>query len=952
MELSDLLTDLFRRHRGRTALRTAGRTWTYEELDRVTSALAGRIDRECPAGRRVLVAGEHTAEAVVWALAAMRSHAVHTPMNPGLPADRFEEFAGVADAALLVCFDRQALERAEKAGVRALHAGDVCLPTEPTPAGSAPEEPTRPRIAYSIFTSGSTGNPKLVDVGHGGLLNLCRSLRRLLDITPDDEVLHFASLSFDASISEILGTLHAGATLVVPVRDQASWLGSVSRHLAAHGCDLAMLSPSVYARLDEAARRRIRKVEFCGEALGESQYHKAARYSRVFNAYGPTEATVCFSLAELTEFTPTIGVPLDGFRAFVRDPETGEHATTGTGELFIVGDGVALGYAGGSLAENKAFATVDGSPAYATGDVVTLSDDGHLTYVGRTDEQIKRLGHRVNLAHVESMLSHHLDREVALLRQGDTILLVTTVDGDTTEESLMGRIRDLVPVWEAPDRVVLVDALPLTSAGKVDRNVLREQLASPVGTLDGDAAELRQVLDVVTAVLGQEIGPDTSIFDAGGSSLAMIQVQVKLSETYGEEAVEAAFAAMEYDFVPSAFLRHVRGEAVAPAESAVGTLLRRVESELDALRAELPVLLHDTQHEPVPWAGAGDRVVLLTGASGFIGGHVLHRLLSAGRPVLVVSTGDPDRVLTEHRTRFGREAADYAEVQAISYQELERWVERRRGPVLDAVVHCGYQVNHLLPLESHMSGSVRNTALVVRGAAALGARSFVFLSAASAGAGFLPLSAETLMAVGDPYSRSKLISEEYVNTLAVLGCAVSHYRPGLVYGHRPEDHGYLKDDWFTGLIETARRVHAMPRLSGYVPVCDVGPLAETLLGDLAASPGAARGRSRSSDSRSAVVVHRTYALDELLHHTGLTESDVLPPAEWFERVRDGGDVPAPLLAAMQAALSGPGWPSSCREVDHDILGRLLGTPPDARTGDGTGTIAEAQKSATHASSSR
>ncbi|MEU4080525.1 amino acid adenylation domain-containing protein [Streptomyces venezuelae] len=962
MELPDLLTDLFRRHRGRTALRTAGRTWTYEELDRVTSALARRIDAECPAGRRVLVAGEHTAEAVVWALAAMRSHAVHTPMNPGLPADRFEEFARVADAALLVCFEREALVRGEKAGLRALYAGDVGWPTDPAPepADGTADEPARSRVAYSIFTSGSTGDPKLVDVGHGGLLNLCRSLRRLLDITPDDEVLHFASLSFDASVSEILGTLYAGATLVVPVRDQASWLGSVSRHLAAHGCDLAMLSPSVYARLDEAARSRIRKVEFCGEALGEGEYDKAARYSRVFNAYGPTEATVCFSLAELTTYTPSIGTPVDGFRAYVRDPDSGDHATAGTGELVIVGDGVALGYAGGSPAENEVFGTVDGSPAYATGDVVSLSDDGELTYLGRIDEQIKRLGHRVNLAHVGSTLSRHLGREVALVRQDATILLVTAADGEATEESLMARIRDLVPVWEAPDRVVLVDALPLTSGGKVDRSALRELLASPAGAPHGgtdgeDAAELRRVLDVVTAVLGQEIGPETSIFDAGGSSLAMIQIQVKLSDAYGEEAVEAAFAAMDYDFAPAAFLRHLRGEAVAPAESAVDTLLHRVETERDALRAELPLLRRDTRHEPVPGAADGDREVLLTGASGFIGGHVLDRLLAAGRPVLVVSTGDPDGVLTGHATRFGRQASDYARVRAISYAELERWVDRRRGPVVDAVVHCGYQVNHLLPLDSHLSGSVRNTALVVRAAAALGARSFAFLSAASAGASFLPLSAATLTAVGDPYSRSKLISEEYVNTLAVLGCAVSHYRPGLVYGHRPEDRHHLKDDWFTALLETARRVGAMPRLSGHVPVCDVGTLADTLLGRPDANPGTADGASPAPDSRSAVVVHRTYALDELLRHTGLTEADVLAPAAWFERVRDGGEVPAPLLAAMQAALSGPGWPSAHREVDHDILGRLLGTPPDTPAGDRPGrpgTTAEAQNGAAHAPTPR
>ncbi|WP_028797284.1 AMP-binding protein [Streptomyces purpureus] len=952
MHLSDLLTDLFRRHQGRTALRTAGRTWTYGELGRLTRALADRIDRECPAGRRVLVAGEHTAEAVIWALAAMRSHAVHTPLNPGLPADRFEDFARAADAGLVVCFDRETLVRAEKAGVAALHTGDVGWPADPASADDTAghAEPDAPRAAYSIFTSGSTGTPKLVDVGHGGLLNLCRSLRRLLDITPDDEVLHFASLSFDASVSEILGTLYAGATLVVPVWDQASWMGSVSRHIATHGCDLAMLSPSVYARLDEAARRRIRKVEFCGEALGVSQFHQAARYSRVFNAYGPTEATVCFSLTELTEFTPTIGTPIDGFRALVRDPGTGALTSGGTGELVIVGDGVALGYAGGNADENKAFGTVDGAPAYFTGDLVTVSDDGELSYVGRIDEQVKRLGHRVNLAHVESTLSHRLAREVVLVRSDDTILLATTAGGDDTEESLMGRIRSAVPPWEAPDRIVFVTELPLTAGGKPDRNALRERLAAPAAGPAPDAMELRHVLGVVTAVLGREIQPDMSIFDAGGSSLAMIQIQVKLSETYGEAAVEAAFAAMDYDFAPAAFLRHLSGEAVATGESAVETLLRRVESEREALRAELPLLRRDTRREASPRTGDGGPAVLLTGASGFIGGHVLDRLLSIGRAVLVVSTGDPDRVLAEHRTRFGRETADYRHVRAIDYGELEQWVERRRGPALDGVVHCGYQVNHLLPLDNQMSGSVGNTVLVVRAAAALGARSFVFLSAASAGESFVPLSTAALEAVGDPYSRSKLISEEYVNTLAALGCAVSHYRPGLVYGHRPEDHGHLKDDWFTGLLATAGRLRVMPRLDGHVPVCDVGVLAGTLLAGLEEGAG----------SRSAVVVHRTYALDELLRHAGLSETDVLAPAEWFERVRESEEVHPPLLAAMQAALSGPGWRTPHQEVDHDILGRLLGAaPPDgpvravppvrAVEGTGTETGTDAETGAAHAS---
>lgn len=893
MELSDLLIELFHRHGDATALRVAGRDWSYAELDRLTGVLAARVDRACPAGRRVLVVGEHSAESVIWALAAMRSRAIYTPMTPGLPAERFADSLRVAEAGLVACFDRETVVRAEENDVRALHAGDVGWPPDEVGAG-----PHGSRIAYSIFTSGSTGKPKLVDVGHGGLLNLCRSLERLLDIKPGEEVVQFASLSFDASITEMLGTLYAGATLVVPVWGQSSWLGSVSKHIAAHGCDLIMAPPSVYARFEDAARRRIKKIEFAGEALGEAEFAKAVEHTRVFNAYGPTEATVCFSVAELKTFTTTIGRPIDGFKALVHDQETGTHSTSGTGELVIVGDGVALGYVGARPDDREVFATLDGERAYYTGDRVALAD-GELSYLGRIDEQVKRFGHRVNLVHVESSLSARLGRPVALVQAGDEIVLATTADG-ASEESVMADVRSWVPAWEAPDRIAFVTAFPLATSGKLDKNTLREQIVARPAIEDD--ADLRRVIDVVTAVLGHEIDHETSIFEAGGNSLAMMRIQVKLSEAYGEQVVEAAFDAMEYDFAIADFLRHLRGEQVIRDLSPVEAVLSQAESELAGLRAGLPVLRRETSTED-------DGRVLLTGASGFIGGHVLERLLAEGRPALVVSTGDAERVLADHRARFGRAGADYAAVRVISYAELESWVEQRRGPAVSAVVHCGYEVNHLLPLDRQMSGSVHNTVRVIRGAAAFGARSFAFLSAASAGDRFIPLSAETLEAIGDPYSRSKLICESYVDTLTALGCAVAHYRAGLVYGHEDGDRGFLKGDWFTGMLELATRLGAMPRLAGYVPICDVRELTETLL---------------SGRGHSEIVVHRTYELAELLAHAGLAAPDVRPPAEWFDLAKESGEADPPLLAAMQSALGGRGWQRPARVVERDILADLLG----------------------------
>ena len=836
----------------------------------------------------------------------MRSHAVYTPMNPALPAERFTGSVRVADPGLVVCFDDEALARAAAAGVPALDARAARAPED-----EAAPDPGDSAVAYSIFTSGSTGLPKLVDVGHDGLLNLCRSLRRLLDIRPGEQVVQFASLSFDASITEIIAPLYAGATVVVPQREQHSWLGAVSRHLTEHGGDLIMVPPSVYARLGEQARRRVRKVQFAGEALGKAEFETAIRHSRVFNAYGPTEATVCFSVAELTAFSTTIGTPIDGFTALVRDPDTEATADSGVGELVIVGDGVALGYVGGDPGERLRFSETGGRRAYRTGDLVSLERAG-LTYMGRVDEQVKRLGHRVNLAHVESAVAAHLGSQIAMVQVGAELVLATTGPHNGTD-SLMTRLRGLLPAWEVPDRIAVVAEFPLATSGKLDKRVLSEQLTVPVGTTDTGAdtgAELRRVLDVVAEVLGQEVAPDISIFEAGGSSLAMMRIQVKLTEVYGQPAVESAFDAMDYDFVAADFLRHVRGEEVVREVSAAEVAHRQAAGELAALRAELPALGRG--------ASAGTGAVLVTGASGFIGGHVLERLLAEGREVLVVSTGTPERLRAGHAARFGRPAGDLDAVRVIDYPELERRIEGRDGPAVSAVVHCGYEVNHLLPLARHMSGSVRTTALVVRAAAASGAGSFAFLSAASAGERFTELSAEALSAIGDPYSRSKLVCEAYVSALDTVGCATASYRAGLVYGHGRADTGYLSDDWFSALLGLAAHLRALPRLDGYIPICDVTPLVDTLLAGVHGAP-----------VRSQIVVHRTYGLDDLLDATGLGGTDVVPVTEWFDLARDSGAADPRVLAAAQSAMGGRGWQEPRRESDRDILGDLLALLPSA-----------------------
>lgn len=432
------------------------------------------------------------------------------------------------------------------------------------PSRETPAEWPAQEVAYSIFTSGSTGRPKLVNVGHAGIENLCRAQTRLFGVKPGHRMLQFSSLSFDASVAEILVAVYAGARLVVPEWGGGSWLSAVGRHLREYGCDIITVPPSVYARLDDEARKAIGTVVFAGEALTEVEFRAAARYSRVLNAYGPTEGTVCFSVAEPSRFTASIGRPIDGYTARVYDAERDAYADAGRGELVLVGAGVAIGYEGRPSDGTGPFTTVDGSPAYRTGDEVELRD-GELYYLGRLDEQIKRLGHRIGLTELGGWLAQLMGTSVVLLADGTSLIMAHTAV-DRPAEELKSWLRELLPPWETPDVLLALPELPVTHSGKADKAALRALAQrSPENGPDGAAGagqpgdDLEVVRTVVARVVGTEVAPGVSVFDAGADSLTLVRIQVELSEIYGEEPVQSVFDLLSYDFTIEGFVTGLRG---------------------------------------------------------------------------------------------------------------------------------------------------------------------------------------------------------------------------------------------------------------------------------------------------------------------------------------------------------------------------------------------------------
>ena len=450
---------------------------SYAELDAAVARRADllRADGAGP-GRLVTVCRGRGVEAIVAILAVLRTGAAYLPLDPGAPAARNE--AILADAC--------AGTPPDPAEVTA--RGEVVLAAASVPA----------RTAYVVYTSGSTGTPNGVLVGQPALAHFVAGAVRRYGITADDRVLQFAPLHFDASVEEIFVTLAAGGTLVLrgdDMLDVPALLAGCARHAitvldlpTAYWHELAYALSTGVAELPPT----LRTVVIGGEA---ALPERVARWRqavggrvRLLNTYGPTEATVVATVADLSGHDGAdvpIGLPLPGVRAALVD-----------GELWLLGGGLADGYLGRPELTADRFTTLAGEPAYRTGDRVRVRADGQLGYLGRLDDEVKINGHRIDPAAVESVLLGHAGvRECAVVAQdlADGMKrLVAYVAGTVTADDARQYLAQRLPAAAVPATVRLVRTLPRSSTGKIDRRMLRDtptaRIADPAGA---ESAEYR-----------------------------------------------------------------------------------------------------------------------------------------------------------------------------------------------------------------------------------------------------------------------------------------------------------------------------------------------------------------------------------------------------------------------------------------------------------------------------
>ncbi|RKG95356.1 non-ribosomal peptide synthetase, partial [Corallococcus carmarthensis] len=531
------------------AVITPERQLTYRELDAKANQLAHRL-RGLGVGPEVRVGlcVERTEDLLIGALGILKAGGAYVPLDPSYPRERLGWLLEDAQGPALVAHSHLLSALPETSATPVCLDSDAELAKQPT---TAPEVDIRPgHLAYLIYTSGSTGRPKGVAISHGNAVSFLHWA--LATFSPEElkGTLAATSLNFDLSVFELFAPLSSGGAVVVA----RNALHLAELPTASH-VTLVNTVPSAMAQLLRlnAVPPTVRVINLAGEALPETlakQVYAVPTVQKLYNLYGPSEDTT-YSTASLVgrDEAPLIGRPLPATRAYVLDASLQPVPVGVAGELYLAGEGQARGYLlRPELTAERFLPEPYGPPGgrmYRTGDRVRYRIDGRLEYLGRIDFQVKVRGFRIELGEVEAALrsATGVNEAVVVARGTDAdkrlVGYVTArAEQSLDSEALKAHLRQQLPEYMVPSAVMVLDALPLNSNGKVDRKALPEpgEASSAVAFVAPRTATEEQLTALFAEVLRVErVGIHDDFFALGGHSLLATQLVSRVRATLGLE---------------------------------------------------------------------------------------------------------------------------------------------------------------------------------------------------------------------------------------------------------------------------------------------------------------------------------------------------------------------------------------------------------------------------------
>ncbi|PHM46098.1 Amino acid adenylation [Xenorhabdus mauleonii] len=538
-----------------------GQLLSYRELNQRANRLAHHlIALGVRPDERVAICVERCPEMLVGMLAIFKAGGAYVPLDPAYPAERLAYMLN--DSAPVALLIQQALT----------HQLDCDIPTiildtqEPASFALSDSNPdsralgiTPHHLAYVIYTSGSTGHPKGVMIEHHSLCNVMSDQKEILAITPDSRILQFASNSFDAAIWECCLTLLSGACLYLAKPTQLLPGATLLQYLETHAITHApFLSPTALMAMDTLPAT-LQVLVVAGETCPPTLVKRWANGRQMFNAYGPTEATICATIYPCenpcdnqTENVLPIGRPIANTQIYILDAKGQPVPLCVTGEIYIGGENVARGYLNRPdlTAERflpDPFSDRPNARMYKTGDLGCWLPDGNIAYLGRNDFQIKLRGFRIEPGEIEAQLvkCHGVREAAVLVREDEThqkrliAYLLPEKGIELIPSELRQQLAQQLADYMLPSAFVTLDAFPLTPNGKLDRQALpapdktaivTRHYEAPAGEMEIELAEIWQELLKL-----EQVSRYDHFFELGGHSLLAIQFAARVCQKLARE---------------------------------------------------------------------------------------------------------------------------------------------------------------------------------------------------------------------------------------------------------------------------------------------------------------------------------------------------------------------------------------------------------------------------------
>lgn len=789
-----------------TAIIFGGGKLSYAELNQQANRLAkDLIEKELACQSLVAICLDRSPQMVVAMLAVLKAGLAYVPIDPLYPSDRIDFMVSDTNAALIITSDSYG------------HMFANCCPSvmlfnslfEQAECAQQydPEIPvTGEHLAVIIYTSGSTGKPKGVMIEHEAYINRLFWRQHIHPLGPGDRFLQMTSFSFGPSVAEIFIPLICGATCVLmePLGNKQG--DEIAKTILQHQVNATIMVPSLLATLLKSGSlaqcRDCLKYVYCG---GESMppetvaaFEQQLPNTGLHEVYGQTETVLTHHWDHTTqEQNISFGHSLPNKTIYILDENRQPVKVGQIGEIYSAGIGVARGYLNRpELTEQKFIAdpfTKDSHYRimYATGDLAMFTEDGAIKLAGRSDDQVKLRGLRIEIPEIESVAYGHPDIELAVAKvvndgiQGDQLVLYYTKVAKKTEvnaDELVDYLGRFLPRFMLPQRFVCLEEFKLLPNGKVDRKQLplppRQRPNLSYGFVEPSSFEEYRLAEIFKSVLAlDKVGVLDSFFDLGGDSLALVNV-VRLCK---EQGITLSF---EQFYQGPSIAQLIKSMSEARSSGLQAMTLTQLKQEVEILFERLDLEYDSTNQN------ASQQQVLLTGASGFVGTHLLFQLLSTTDAQVFCLVRSDSESLCEERLykQMSQWQLDVGAFKSrvtvikgdLSKPYFDLAMERynRLANSIDCIYHNGAWVNHVYPYSVLKAVNVDSTLAIIKFAALAKRKQIRYMSTTA-----LAAQAAGIHPFRTGYTETKYVSEQLLLKAKGQGLAVTCFRLGMVCGN-------------------------------------------------------------------------------------------------------------------------------------------------------------------------